>query len=279
MKSSTDLVRVPSTLSFNGHAIRVEGEMTCLTDMWRGDGSNQDKRPGDWLALDSTKEFLTHLRGILNTAQDGNECFRIVRGGNDPGTWAHWHLSLSYARYLSPAFHLWCNTVVRDHMSGTLKPISHNDLEERKLEMAERRLALQIERGSTSLRRDQAKYLSIAAKGLREAGRTDVAITFDVKAAEVMLGEVLSFALPPAPHHDWKSPSQIATELGVSVQRIGLTVSSLAIRGDQPGICRPIVNKAQGHDREVTTYLYSPKAVEMIREKVESLEVVQGGAE
>lgn len=278
MKSSTDLVRVPSTLSFNGHAIRVEGEMTCLTDMWRADGAEDSKRPNDWRSHSTNKSFIEFIEESV-AASGGNESFRVVRDGGNVATFAHWQIALAYAKYLSPAFHSWCNTVVRDHMSGTLKPISHNDLEERKLEMAERRLALQIERASTSLRRDQAKYLSIAAKGLREAGRTDVAITFDVKAAEVMLGEVLSFALPPAPHHDWKSPSQIATELGVSVQRIGLTVSSLAIRGDQPGICRPIVNKAQGHDREVTTYLYSPKAVEMIREKVESLEVVQGGAE
>ena len=36
--------------------------------------------------------------------------------GRHGGTWAHWQLALPYARYLSPAFHLWCNTVVRAAM-------------------------------------------------------------------------------------------------------------------------------------------------------------------
>src|SRR3712207_2355569 len=38
------------------------------------------------------------------------------------GTWAHWQLALSYARYLSPAFHLWCNTVVRAAMERRAGP-------------------------------------------------------------------------------------------------------------------------------------------------------------
>lgn len=278
MKSSTDLVRVPSTLSFNGHAIRVEGEMTCLTDMWKANGSDDSQRPARWREQAATIQFIEFIEETV-IAKNDNECFRTVTGGPNQGTFAHWQIALAYAKYLSPAFHAWCNTVVRDHMSGTLKPISHNDLEERKLEMAERRLALQIERGSTSLRRDQAKYLGIAAKGLRDAGRTDIALAFDVKAAEVLLGESLNHALPPAQHHDWKSPSDMAKQFGVTPNRIGLIITALGIRGDNPGIARPIVNKSNTSSREVTTYLYSPKAVEMIREKVESLEVVQGGAE
>lgn len=40
------------------------------------------------------------------------------RGGNDPGTWAHWHVALAYAKYLNPQFHVWCNEVVRQRMEG-----------------------------------------------------------------------------------------------------------------------------------------------------------------
>ncbi|MBL6459160.1 KilA-N domain-containing protein [Belnapia sp. T6] len=41
--------------------------------------------------------------------------------GRFGGTWAHWQLALSYARYLSPRFHRWCNIVVRaamEHLDG-----------------------------------------------------------------------------------------------------------------------------------------------------------------
>ena len=39
--------------------------------------------------------------------------FVATARGRLGGTWAHWQLALAYARYLSPASHLWCNTVVR----------------------------------------------------------------------------------------------------------------------------------------------------------------------
>ena len=31
---------------------------------------------------------------------------------------AHWQIALAYAKYLSPEFHMWCNTVVRERMEG-----------------------------------------------------------------------------------------------------------------------------------------------------------------
>jgi hypothetical protein len=34
--------------------------------------------------------------------------------GGDVATRAHWQIGLAYAKSLSPKFHLWCNTVVRE---------------------------------------------------------------------------------------------------------------------------------------------------------------------
>ncbi len=117
MKSSTDLVRVPSTLSFNGHAIRVEGEMACLTDMWKANGSDDSQRPARWREQAATIQFIEFIEETV-IAKNDNECFRTVTGGPNQGTFAHWQIALAYAKYLSPAFHAWCNTVVRDHMAG-----------------------------------------------------------------------------------------------------------------------------------------------------------------
>ncbi len=36
--------------------------------------------------------------------------------GRTGSTFAHWQIGLAYAKYLSPEFHMWCNTVVRRHM-------------------------------------------------------------------------------------------------------------------------------------------------------------------
>ncbi|WP_043367381.1 KilA-N domain-containing protein [Belnapia sp. F-4-1] len=116
-----------NTLSYHGTPIRLRGAMLSLTDMWQAAGRPDNRRPTDWLILDETQRFRAHARvhwtefedpavdnavldGIIRTDHDG---FVATLRGRHGGTWAHWQLALSYARYLSPQFHLWCNTVVR----------------------------------------------------------------------------------------------------------------------------------------------------------------------
>ena len=94
--------------------------MLCLTDMWRAAGSDPSKEPAIWRRQAATTEFVDYLGSILTINQD--EAFQTVRGGSDPGTWAHWQIGLAYAKYLSPEFHAWCNTVVRNHMERRGSP-------------------------------------------------------------------------------------------------------------------------------------------------------------
>ncbi len=120
-----------STLSYRGTPIRLRGAMLNLTDMWRAAGCPEHRRPAKWLAFDETARFRAHAQvhwtapeepafadnvlpeDIIRLDPDG--LVAALRGRRG-GTWAHWQLALSYARYLSPEFHLWCNTVVRAAM-------------------------------------------------------------------------------------------------------------------------------------------------------------------
>lgn len=116
-----------SILSYQGRPIRLRGTMLNLTDMWRAAGSPEYRRPIHWLVLEETTRFRAHAQvhwtdpegtasqniiedDIIRRDPDG---FVATTRGRHGGTWAHWQLALSYARYLSPAFHLWCNAVVR----------------------------------------------------------------------------------------------------------------------------------------------------------------------
>ena len=118
------------TLSYEGTPIRLHGAMLNLTDMWKAACCPENRRPTDWLSLEETLRFRAHadtqltetadpigsnadVVGIWNLASDG---FVATVRGHGGGTWAHWQLALSYGRYLSPPFHLWCNTVVRAAM-------------------------------------------------------------------------------------------------------------------------------------------------------------------
>lgn len=114
MNSST----LPATgLTFNGSVIRDRAEKLNLTDMWKAAGSPGGRGPADWLALSSAREFVTHIEATLEAGKSG---IQTMKGGRGIGgaTWAHWQIGLAYAKYLSPEFHMWCNTVVRERMEG-----------------------------------------------------------------------------------------------------------------------------------------------------------------
>jgi hypothetical protein len=268
------LTTTPTALQFGATPIRVDGDMVCLTDMWRGSGSESTKRPNDWRGQEATRILVEHLA----TTQGCSEPFRAVRNGADLSTFAHWHLAMAYAKYLSPAFHVWCNDVVKAHMEGKVLEArgvravaSPNSAHLRAL-TASRRIDLE-EKKLTE------RAFAALAKRLHDAGRTELALVIDVKRAEAISGESLAFALPPAEHHDWKSPTEIAKMLGTNANVIGRTISALKIRGDIPGTCKPIMNKAPGHDREVTSYVYSATAIDQIRTHLKSFSALNGGAE
>jgi hypothetical protein len=103
-------------------------EKVNLTDMWKAAGADPNKRPAEWLRRESTVEFSAALEtmGLAHTLTDvepGNP-----RTGKPPTSWAHWHLALAYARYLSPTFHVWCNDVIRGEMQrAPAEPIARLD--------------------------------------------------------------------------------------------------------------------------------------------------------
>ena len=86
-------------------------------------------------------------------------------------------------------------------------------------------------------------------------------------AAEIALERDLS-DLKPAIGSGWLQPSEIAKRLGVSPNRVGRAVSALSLRGDIPGLTMAIMNKAQHSNRNVVSYLYSPKAAQQIEDQL-----------
>lgn len=107
-------------LHYGNDVVRAtDDDFVSLTDMWKAEGSPENKRPIDWSRGPVGSEFVAFIGENLKVGKSHVECFRVVRGGNDAGTWAHWQIALAYAKYLSPKFHAWCNTVVRERMQGS----------------------------------------------------------------------------------------------------------------------------------------------------------------
>jgi len=107
-------------LVYQGTVITQRQEMLSLTDMWKAAGSPEGRRPDDWKKDAAHREFLDHVAMVANAPVEG--IWKGTRGRIGGGTIAHWQIGLAYAKYLSPEFHMWCNTVVRERMEGKLTP-------------------------------------------------------------------------------------------------------------------------------------------------------------
>lgn len=76
------------------------------------------KRPGDWLCLPSTIEYLEALNRNTVTGLSGNAWSKTKRGGKHQGTWLHPKLAIPFARWLSADFAVWCDEQIDQLIRG-----------------------------------------------------------------------------------------------------------------------------------------------------------------
>ena len=109
-------------LVYNGEVIHQRDEMLSLTDMWKAAGSDPSRTPYEWLRSGDGERFVEFLASTLGVTEPGKNRFGLVHvtkgGSTRGGTLAHWQVGLAFAKHLSPEFHMWCNTVVRERMMG-----------------------------------------------------------------------------------------------------------------------------------------------------------------
>ena len=100
-----------TALTIGPHAVRRDGDMWCLTDLWRAAGAPNGVRPSNWLRKEG-EGFASFLRDSLDVPQGHIVKTRRIAGAAPGGeTWAHWQLALAYAKALSPEFHARVNDV------------------------------------------------------------------------------------------------------------------------------------------------------------------------
>lgn len=116
------MTQLTNKFEYKGVAIRQWDEMLSLTDMWRAAGSESERRPGDWIVTKDAIRFIDAVKEVLNAAGGGINDLVVTERGKGGGTRAHWQIGLAYAKYVSPEFHMWCNTVVRAVMEGKVAP-------------------------------------------------------------------------------------------------------------------------------------------------------------
>lgn len=71
------------------------------------------KTPKDWLRTKQTQYFIATLSAVRQICL--TDLVKVLRGGNcEQGTWMHEDVALEFARWLSPAFAVWCNDCIKE---------------------------------------------------------------------------------------------------------------------------------------------------------------------
>lgn len=103
---------LPAKVAFSHNGVDFvfdDRRFISLTDMWKAVGSPANKQPYAWKRFEG-KGFIADLAKSLNTCPA-----RIIVGerGKGGSTWAHWQISLAYAKHLSHEFHREVNEAFR----------------------------------------------------------------------------------------------------------------------------------------------------------------------
>lgn len=138
-------------LNYKGFIIHLnqENSLVSLTDMWRAAGSELSKKPVQWLRQSGTADLLlTYCKSESDllrkskpkqgqkkyreksrewTSQVKNLATRLgiittKLGYTVGGTYAISDLAIAYAEYLSPEFHAWALTAIRERIEEEANP-------------------------------------------------------------------------------------------------------------------------------------------------------------
>ncbi|QSA97124.1 KilA-N domain-containing protein [Methylococcus sp. EFPC2] len=101
-------------LDYQGHEIGfAETGWFNATEAAAGFG----KRPVDWLALDSTQDYIATLAEISKCEK--SSLLKTKRGRHHGGTWMHPKLAVPFARWLDTRFAIWCDLQIDALVRGT----------------------------------------------------------------------------------------------------------------------------------------------------------------
>lgn len=264
------IIQKNAPLVYNGVVVETRSDMLSLTDMWRAAGSQSGRAPSDWGDLASTKEFVAAVEASFNAGKSGI----ITKKGRNGGTWAHWQIGLAYAKYLSPEFHMWCNSVVRDRMEGRIVPVGNGPV---------------TPITSVALAREGRLTFKLFASVAKQIGLTGNQAVLSANQATVKATGFNVMSLLGITHIDAEVnqpdiiPGEIARRLGMqnaqeankALVRFGYQSShrdgrgrlyyELTPKGDRAGGVFKDTDKRTGHGTPVKQLMWASKIVDLLR--------------
>ena len=145
---------------YNGSPITFNngnGVVVNATEMAKPFG----KRPSKWLELPTTKQFLDALEAVRKSDRS-----LLVKNVNGIGTWMHEDVALEFARWLSPAFAIWCNDRIKELMQTGIATVRNDDeaiayaMQVLNKRLSESKQQLQIAQGTITQQEETIKTLA-----------------------------------------------------------------------------------------------------------------------
>ncbi len=121
--------------------------MVNATEMAKSFG----KSATHWLRNQQAKDYLDELSKLRICNLD--DLVQVRHGGSDNGTWMHEDVAIEFARWLSPAFAIWCNDRIKELMrDGVTTTATDDEAIIKAIEILHRR----IEEGKRCIETQQA---------------------------------------------------------------------------------------------------------------------------
>lgn len=179
------------------------GVMTNATEMARAFG----KEPYGWIRLATTKDFLwqlliekypqsvpQNLRNATGNLRNETELgailtevglVKIIQGGTSSlqGTWFNDDITIEFARWLSPAFAIWCNDRIKEYLMNGLKPLSKAEMRMQVF----MDMQADISRQSNVIKKQSKRIAALVSQleSEKEAKRERLAIASEVKSGDI----------------------------------------------------------------------------------------------
>lgn len=219
-----------SVFTYQGKQISFKGGnciMVNATEMAKPFGDS--KRAKNWLALNSTKEFLDVLSKGRNLPL--TDLVQVTKGGANPGTWFHEDVALEFSRWLSPQIAIWCNDRIKElikyGMTATSQTIDNILADpDNAIKIL---TALKEERKKNKLLEEQNHVYQSEHRRLVRIQHEQIEL-LEVQAPKV---EYANNILNSTATY---TTTQIAKELGVSAQHLNFTLKSNGIIEKKGGI-------------------------------------------
>ena len=104
---------ISRVFAYNGNSMTFakKGNLIMVNATQMAKPFGDSKRAKNWLGLKSTEEFLFVLSEGKNLPS--SDLVKVTYGNNG-STWMHEDVALEFARWLSPAFAIWCNDKIKE---------------------------------------------------------------------------------------------------------------------------------------------------------------------